>query len=144
VGTRQLSQMGGLARSMPVTSFCCRVGALSIAGVPPFNGFFSKLIIIVALALAGHWILSALAALVAVMTLLTFIKVQRFAIEGEPSSGVRAASEAPVLMCVALIVLAVICLAGGLAIIPLREYLLAPAGEALLNGIPASGIGVVP
>ncbi|MCJ7543560.1 MAG: NADH/ubiquinone/plastoquinone (complex I), partial [Phycisphaerae bacterium] len=48
-GTRQLKELGGLVRRMPVTSFACRVGALSIAGVPPFNGFFSKLIIIVAL-----------------------------------------------------------------------------------------------
>jgi len=53
--------MGGLARRMPVTGFCCRIAALSIAGVPPFNGFFSKLIIIVGLAMAGYPVLAALA-----------------------------------------------------------------------------------
>ncbi len=85
-GTRQLKELGGLARRMPVTSFGCRVGALSIAGVPPFNGFFSKLIIIVALALAGRPVLAALAALVALVTLLSFVKVQRYALEGEPAA----------------------------------------------------------
>ena len=136
-GTRQLKEMGGLARRMPVTSFCCRVGALSIAGVPPFNGFFSKLIIIIALVLAGHSVLAALAAGVALMTLLSFIKVQRYALEGAPAGGAATAVEAPVRMCVALVVLAVICILGGLALIPLREVLFDPAGETLLNATKA-------
>ena len=140
-GTRQLKEMGGLVRRMPVTSFCCRIGALSIAGVPPFNGFFSKLIIIISLALAGYPLLAALAALVALMTLLSFVKVQRYALEGPPAGAAVTAREAPVLMCVALLVLAVICIAGGLAFVPLREYLFAPATEALLTG---HVIGVTP
>jgi len=133
-GTRQLKQMGGLTRRMPVTSFCCRIASLSIAGVPPFNGFFSKLVIIIALAMAGHPLLSALAALVALVTLLSFVKVQRYALEGAPSAGVASVREAPALMCVALGVLAIICCASGIAMLPLREHLLGPAGEALLKG----------
>jgi multicomponent Na+:H+ antiporter subunit A len=43
VGTRGLKAMGGLVRRMPVTAFCCRVGALSIAGVPPFNAYSHRL-----------------------------------------------------------------------------------------------------
>ena len=133
VGTRQLKEMGGLTRQMPVTSFCCRVGALSIAGVPPFNGFFSKLIIIIALFLAGHAVLAGLAVVVAVMTLLMYIKVQRYALEGEPSGRAAGVREAPAMMCIALVILAVVCMGAGLAMIPLREYLFGPAGEALLG-----------
>jgi len=143
-GTRQLQEMGGLARRMPVTGFCCRVGALSIAGVPPFNGFFSKLIIIVALALAGQYALCAIAAAVAVGTLLMYIKVQRYALEGEPSGRSAAVSEAPVMMCVALILLAIVCIGGGLAIVPLREHLFAPAEQALLEGAKSLAMGVAP
>ena len=143
-GTRMLKQMGGLARRMPLTSFCCRVGALSIAGVPPFNGFFSKLIIIIALVLAGHPLLGALAVLVALMTLLSFIKVQRYALEGEPGDRTATAREAPALMCVATLALAVICIVGGLALIPLREHLFGPAAEVLLKGRQALTIGVAP
>jgi multicomponent Na+:H+ antiporter subunit D len=128
-GTRLLKEMGGLSRSMPVTSFCCRVGALSIAGVPPFNGFFSKLIIIVALVMAGQYALAVIAVLVALMTLLSFVKVQRYALEGESGAP---ATEAPVAMCVAMLALAVVCVGAGLAAIPLREYLFDPAGQALL------------
>jgi len=143
-GTRQLKEMGGLSRRMPVTSFCCRVGALSIAGVPPFNGFFSKLIIIIGLTLAGYPLLAALAVLVALMTLLSFIKVQRYALEGPPQGSIAAVTEAPASMGIALALLAIVCIAGGLAMGPLREHLFAPAGEILLNGRFALGTGVLP
>ena len=131
-GTRKLKQMGGLSLRMPVTSLCCRIGALSISGVPPFNGFFSKLIIIIALVMAGRPILAVLATLVALVTLLSFVKVQRYALEGDPEPGAARAHEAPVLMCVAMAVLALVCVLGGIALIPLRDHLLAPAGDALL------------
>jgi hydrogenase-4 component B len=41
-GTRDLDQLGGLVKVMPLTAACAVVGALSIAGTPPFNGFVSK------------------------------------------------------------------------------------------------------
>jgi hypothetical protein len=40
-------------------------------------------------------------------------------------------------MCIALVFLAVVCICGGLALLPLREHLLGPAGDALLRGIGA-------
>jgi multicomponent Na+:H+ antiporter subunit D len=144
-GTRQLTEMGGLARRMRVTSFCCRIGALSIAGVPPFSGFFSKLIIVVSLALAGHVFLCVLAAAVAVGTLVMYVKVQRYALEGEPSERVGRVVEAPALMCAALVVLAVICVVAGLAFVPLRDHLLGPARDVLLRSTEAlSSLGALP
>ena len=136
-GTRQLKEMGGLKHRMPITSFCCRIGALSISGVPPFNGFFSKLIIIIGLAMAGQTMLAALAALVALMTLLSFVKVQRYALEGQPAGVAASAREAPPAMWVALVILAVVCLLGGVAMVPLREHLFGPAGDTLLKGTSA-------
>jgi hydrogenase-4 component B len=41
-GTRDLDRMGGMIKLMPLTAGCAIVGALSIAGIPPFNGFVSK------------------------------------------------------------------------------------------------------
>ena len=134
-GTRILKEMGGLAKRMPITGFCCRVGALSIAGVPPFNGFLSKLIIIIGLAAAGQWVLTVLATLAALMTLLSFIKVQRYALEGGSADGGARTREAPALMCIAMIVLALVCIGAGFAFIPLRDYLLTPAADALLKGL---------
>ncbi len=41
-GTRNMEEMGGLIRPMPVTAFCFLVGAVAISGLPPLNGFVSE------------------------------------------------------------------------------------------------------
>jgi NADH-quinone oxidoreductase subunit L len=41
-GEQDLRQMGGLRRAMPTTALTMAVGALSLAGIPPLAGFFSK------------------------------------------------------------------------------------------------------
>lgn len=41
-GTRDMRQMGGLARSMPFTHWTFLIGGLALAGIPLFNGFWSK------------------------------------------------------------------------------------------------------
>jgi NADH-quinone oxidoreductase subunit L len=42
VGTRDMRQMGGLRKAMPVTSVVFMIGAAALAGLPIFNGFWSK------------------------------------------------------------------------------------------------------
>jgi len=141
-GTRLLKEMGGLSKRMKVTSFCTRVGALSIAGIPPFNGFVSKLFIIVGLTMAGHPILATLAVLVALMTLLSFIKVQRYALEGEPGEKIEGVREAPVLMCVGLLLLAGVCMTAGLATGTIKKHVFDPARNALMKPTVSSTEGV--
>ena len=41
-GTRDLDRLGGLIRRMPWTALWCLAGVLSIAALPPFNGFVSE------------------------------------------------------------------------------------------------------
>jgi hydrogenase-4 component B len=41
-GTRDLDKLGGLIKWMPLTALGFLVGAMSIAGLPPFNGFVSE------------------------------------------------------------------------------------------------------
>ncbi len=47
-GTRDMDQMGGLGAKMPVTSVSSILGLMSMAGIPPLSGFWSKLIIVMA------------------------------------------------------------------------------------------------
>ena len=49
-GKRNLSDLGGLARAMPLTFFLYMIGALFISGFPLFNGFISKSMIVSAAA----------------------------------------------------------------------------------------------
>ena len=58
-GVRRINQLGGMARRYPLVTICFTVGAFSIAGVPLFNGFVSKMITITA-AEAAHWETAAL------------------------------------------------------------------------------------
>jgi len=44
-GTRNIDNMGGLGREMPLVFTSVLIGALSLAGVPPLNGFYSKWIL---------------------------------------------------------------------------------------------------
>lgn len=41
-GLRQISDLGGIGRRMPVTMACFTISALSMIGFPPFAGFISK------------------------------------------------------------------------------------------------------
>ena len=43
---QDMRKMGGLRKYMPITYFCTLIGALALAAIPPFSGFYSKDLII--------------------------------------------------------------------------------------------------
>jgi multicomponent Na+:H+ antiporter subunit D len=136
-GTRQLKLLGGVGRRMPVTGACLRIASLSISGVPPLNGFWSKLVIVLALVLGGFYTLAIITVIVSFVTLLSFAKVQRYVLGGSPSEATARAREAPFAMCFASVVLAVLCLASALLILPaVRERLVDPAVAVLKAAVP--------
>ncbi|HUW92069.1 MAG TPA: monovalent cation/H+ antiporter subunit D family protein [Bacteroidales bacterium] len=134
-GTRDLREMGGLSKSMPVTSATSFVASLSISGIPPFNGFFSKLIIIIAAVMAHLYLLAALAAIVSIITLASFLKFQRYAFYNkDPDKKWINVREVPFPMVFSMIVLAIICLLLSLLVFPgIRETILSPATEILMD-----------
>jgi multicomponent Na+:H+ antiporter subunit D len=134
-GTRRLEEMGGLRERMPVTGATSMVASMSIAGVPPFNGFFSKLLVIVACVEAGYYGFALLAVIGSILTLASFAKVQRYGFLGELREKWRSVREAPVFMSVAMVVLAVACLGLSLLALPgVWKQVLEPAADALLSG----------
>lgn len=134
-GTRDLNQMQGLNRVMPVTGNTSLVASMSIAGIPPFNGFWSKIIIIAACIQAGRFGYAAWAVLGSLLTLASFLKIQKYAFFGQLRDRWKNLKEVPVFMCVSMIGLALICLFLGLALLPgLREMFLLPAANAVLGG----------
>jgi multicomponent Na+:H+ antiporter subunit D len=132
-GTRNMKELGGLRETMPVTSGSAVVGSLSISGVPPFNGFWSKLIIILAAFQAKNiWAVSALV-LTAFLTLMCFVKFQRHAIFGKVSERVKLSKEAPILMLICLVIMAILCLLIGVFNQAIIANIIRPAQEILMD-----------
>jgi multicomponent Na+:H+ antiporter subunit D len=135
-GTRDLQKMGGLRQKMPVTAMSAFVGAMSIAGVPPFNGFWSKLIIILACIQAGRYWVAAMAVIGSLLTLSSFLKVQKYAFFGELKPEHEGVKEVPVSMQIAMVFLAILCILTSLLILPsVREFLLEPAVQVVVKGL---------
>jgi multicomponent Na+:H+ antiporter subunit D len=140
LGTRNLKEMGGLAKLMPVTSATSFVASLSISGIPPFNGFFSKLIIIIAAVMARFYLLAALAVIVSIITLASFLKFQRYAFYDKREYAKEPKpKEVPFPMVFSMIVLSIICLLLSLLVFPdIREAVLTPAIDILMDPVKYS------
>ena len=134
-GTRDLKEMGGLRTKLPVTGATTLVASLSIAGIPPFNGFWSKLLIIVAAIQAQRYGYAFWAVLASVLTLASFMKVMRYAFFGRLNTRWNTITEPPFFMKLSLVVLATLCVLGGLLVLPqARDAFLGLASDAITNG----------
>jgi multicomponent Na+:H+ antiporter subunit D len=134
-GTRNLKEMGGLARHLPATSSTSFVASMSISGVPPFNGFFSKLMIIIAAIMAKFYLLAFLAVIVSIITLASFLKFQRYAFYNKKNENAeKNLKEVPFPMVFSMIILGALCVLLSLIAIPqVREMFLTPAVNVLMN-----------
>jgi len=134
-GTRNLQRMGGLAEKMPLTGTTTFLASMSIAGIPPFNGFWSKLLIIIAVVKAQRYGYAFWAVLASILTLASFMKVMKYAFFGALKEKLSRVKECPLFMKLSMGALAAICLAGGLLVIPaVNELFLQRARDVLLEG----------
>jgi multicomponent Na+:H+ antiporter subunit D len=134
-GTRNLDEMGGLGKRMPVTAGTNLIGSLSIAGVPPFNGFWSKLIIIVALVQARQWAFAVIAVLASVLTLWYYLIIQRKAFFGKLNERWATVREAPFWMTASTVFLGLLCIATGIFFAATVNAWIRPAAEPLVKGV---------
>jgi len=133
IGTRNLKMMGGLSKSMPITSTSSLGASMSISGIPPFNGFFSKLILVIAAIKGGFYLIAVLAIIVSIVTLASFMKFQRYAFFNKKTFS-RKVKEVPFTMCFSMIALLALCLVLSLLAIPgIREVFLSPAVDVLIE-----------
>jgi len=113
-GTRDLQKMGGLIQKMPLTGTTSLIASMSIGGIPPFNGFWSKLIIIIAAVQAGRFGYAFWAVLASLLTLASFTKVMKYAFFGTLKQKWSKVNEDPLFMRLSMLMHAVIFLTGGL------------------------------
>ncbi len=110
-GKRKLTELGGLAKLMPVTCIAFIIASLSISGGPGFNGFVSKGMVISSAAEVHKPILELMLVLASVGTFLSFTKLCYFTFFAH-NEGIRA-KEAPSTMQLAMILTALLCVLIG-------------------------------
>ena len=139
-GTGDLDRLGGLAKKMPHTTVMFLIGAVSISGLPPFNGFASKWMIYQAIyqkaVESGNFlfVFALIAALVtSVLTLASFVKVSQSVFFGQLSVEFENTEEAPIGMRIAMGLLAALCVITGLFPNLVTAFLTEPAATAALS-----------
>jgi NADH-quinone oxidoreductase subunit L len=125
-GEQDIRKMGGLRTVMPRTHLAFLVGALSLAGIPIFAGFWSKDGIVAAAFALGDALGATLYAAGLVGALLTGLYTFRLyftVFRGEPSAFVKEHAheghgEGPLSMLIPVGVLSVLATIGGLVVVP--------------------------
>ncbi|MCX5680604.1 MAG: NADH-quinone oxidoreductase subunit L [Candidatus Omnitrophica bacterium] len=113
--TKDITRMGGLISTMPITALSFLACSFSIMGIPPFGGFFSKYMVFSG-AVGGGNIYITLAFLSgAVLTILYLFRLFNMVFLGESRGNL--AKEGSATMIVSVAVLATMSLAGGIYII---------------------------
>jgi NADH:ubiquinone oxidoreductase subunit 5 (subunit L)/multisubunit Na+/H+ antiporter MnhA subunit len=113
--TKDIRQMGGLLKTMPVTAVAFLLCAFSVMGIPPLGGFFSKYMVISSAIGTGNLALGAVYLAGAVLTILYLFRLFSKVFLGEPRGG-PAAAEGSRLMVGCVVTLAVLSLAGGIMV----------------------------
>jgi len=128
LGTVSMDRMGGLGSRMPVTAGTSAVASLSIAGLPPLAGFWSKLLIVIALWQVGQYAFAAIAILTSLVTLGYFLSLQRRVFFGTPLPEWASVKEAGGRLLVPALALSLITVAIGLGF-PLVLSMLLGGGQ---------------
>ncbi len=138
-GTRELKQLGGLKKAMPVTALLTTLAAASMAGVPLFNGFLSKeMFFTEALAtpvLGGlSWLLPALATLGGILSVAYSLRLVH-AVFFKPAREAppKAPHEPPHLMRLPVEILVALCVVVGLFPAFMATGLLELASQAVIG-----------
>ena len=142
-GTTYLEKLGGLARKMPRTTVLFLVGAFSISGIPPFNGFYSKWMIYQATfekaaetGSVGYALVTVICVVTSVLTLASFVKVGHSVFFGQLAPGLENAKDPPLGMRIPMWIMAALCAFTGLFPNVMMNYIIGPAVNAVYNTIP--------
>lgn len=153
--TKDMEQMGGLAKRMPQTAMAFLIGCLAISALPPLNGFVSEWFTYQSLFALGHYQLvlqlsgvigMILLAITGALAAMCFVKVYGVSFCGAPKSEAAAnAHEEYLSMRIAMGILALLCLVMGLGAWKIAPILSGVASQLAHHATPVitSGSGSV-
>jgi NADH:ubiquinone oxidoreductase subunit 5 (subunit L)/multisubunit Na+/H+ antiporter MnhA subunit len=114
VHTKDITQMGGLFKRMPLTALAFIFCAFSVMGIPPFGGFFAKYLVIDGIISTGNIALGVVFIIGAIMTVMYLTRLFVKVFLGQETF--PDAKERTPLMVVSVMILAVLTLALGIMI----------------------------
>ncbi len=112
--TKDITKMGGLAATMPVTALSFLACAFSVMGIPPFGGFFSKYLVFAGSANSGNMLITGIFLLGAFLTLIYLFRIFNMIFLGEPQK--EPVKEGSRVMVASVAILAILSVAGGILI----------------------------
>ncbi len=110
---QDVRNMGGLRRVMPLTTLVFSVGALSLGGIPVLSGFWSKDEILAAVNDHRNVVFIVFALLTAFLSALYMARAVFLAFFGRLGAGLEHVHDAPALMAVPMVLLAVLAVGFG-------------------------------
>jgi len=127
-----LNQMGGLSRNMKYTTVFFLIGLLAVAGMPPMNGFASKLLIYQSTYQVNP-IITIVAILCSILLLAVFVKVFHSAFLGPKLPKFKDVKDVPKSMLLAMGIIACFIIFFGLFPEFVVNNLVKPAADAIIN-----------
>jgi NADH-quinone oxidoreductase subunit L len=119
IDSYNLFEMGGLRSRMPITFWTMVIAGLSLSGIFPFAGFFSKDAIIASTYDGHYYVLFGMALLTVFLTAFYIFRAIFLAFTGEPRTALaRGATESPGIMTGPMIMLAFFSVVSGWVGIP--------------------------
>ncbi|OQX92098.1 MAG: NADH-quinone oxidoreductase subunit L [candidate division Zixibacteria bacterium 4484_95] len=115
VHTNDIQEMGGLHKKMKITSITFLIASLSISGIFPFSGFWSKDEIFAVAFEGGHYVILVIGILVAFMTAFYMFRLYFMTFTGKPRDqhAYDHAHESPYNMTVPLMIFALLSIFAG-------------------------------
>jgi NADH:ubiquinone oxidoreductase subunit 5 (subunit L)/multisubunit Na+/H+ antiporter MnhA subunit len=110
--TKDITKMGGLMRTMPMTAIAFLFCSFSVMGIPPFGGFFSKYLVIAGAVDGGQIAIAIVFVAGAVMTILYLFRLFTMVFMGEEK--IKTEREGTPTMVGSVVFLAALSLASGL------------------------------
>lgn len=116
LGTRDLRKLSGLGRRFPVVGISLLIFALALAGTPPFNGYFSKLLLCRAGADVGPWGVFMIIMLIlnSVISLFYYLGAANRLLFGAIPEDQRVTRSIPLMMSLPILILAALTVVMGL------------------------------
>lgn len=130
-GTTDIKQMGGLLKTHPWLAWLFLICALSLAGIPPLSGFFSKFPLILESLVIESYGIAFVALLVGLLTLFSMIKIFVYAFWGKQAHTDEQASISVTKLLLPIVPLVMLTIALGVAAEPVFTYSLAVADQLL-------------